>query len=93
MKLHLVCDLSTVVEVNSIFCKRGGIKVGCSVEKMLLEVSGGEVKVVVVEVVGKVERLLKCEEVEALLLFDVVVVVVVVAELMEVKGGSFFRFL
>ena len=82
MKLHLVCDLSTVVEVNSIFCERGGIKVGCSVKKMLLEVFGGEVKVVVVEVVGKVERLLRREEVEALLLFDVIVVVVVVTELM-----------
>ena len=60
---------------------------------MLSEVFGYEVKVVVVEVVGKVERLLRCEEVEALLLFDVVVVVVVVAELMEIKGGSFFGFL
>ena len=80
-----------MVEVNSIFCERGGIKVGCNVEKMLLEVFGGEVKVVVVEVVGKVERLLRCEEVEASLLFDVVVAVV--AELMEVKGGSFFGFL
>ena len=60
---------------------------------MLSEFFGGEVKVVVVEVVGKIERLLRCEEVEALLLFDVVVVVVVVAELMKVKGGSFFKFL
>ena len=73
-----------MVEVNCMFCERGGIKVGCSIEKMLLEVFGGEVKVV---------DLLKCEEVGALLLFDVVVVVVVVAELMEVKGGSFFGFL
>ena len=93
LKSHLVCDLSTVVEVNCIFCERGGINVRCSVEKMLLEVFRGEVKVVVVEVVGKVERLLRCKEVEALLLFDIVVVVVVVAELMEVKGGRFFRFL
>ena len=60
---------------------------------MLSEFFGGEVKVVVVKVVGKVERLLRCEEVEALLLFDVIVVVVVVAELMEVKRGSFFGFL
>ena len=60
---------------------------------MLSEVFGGEVKAVEVEVVGKVERLLRCEEVEALLLFNVVVVVVVVAELMEVKGESFFGFL
>ena len=60
---------------------------------MLSEVFGGEVKVVEVEVVSKVERLLRWEEVEALLLFVVVIVVVVVAELMEVKEGSFFGFL
>ena len=60
---------------------------------MLSEVFGGEVKVVVVKVVGKVERFLRCEKVEALLLFDVVVVAVVVAELMEVQEGSFFGFL
>ena len=86
-----MCDLLTVVEVNSILYERGGIKVGCNVEKMLLEVFGGEV--VEVEVVDKVERLLRCEEVEALLLFGIVVVVVVAAKLMEVKEGSFFGFL
>ena len=60
---------------------------------MLSEVFRGEVRVVVVEVVGKVGGLLRCEEVEALLLFGIIVVVVVVAELIEVKEGSIFGFL